>query len=627
MDSPSRLLSSPSKALNPLSPDRINQQPPLHSTLSASDIFNSPRKSARGSSDVQAKVAFLNNLSRTGSPVAAPPPPGGGTAALQRAILGREEAESALASVSAQLSEAQSRERRISERLESLLEELQASKERKAHERTLFEKEIRKARKEAFRAGSTLVKTQEELKQARTENKGLKDEVESERKAKEKAKQEAFERAYAIAGITEELEEVKGQLRAVEAKNNSLTLKTRAQAMRRQDAGRMSLVEGDLAFLRSPAPQRSKRSVEEMAESCAPESKDASTQCTPPKKPRLSDVKPQQEVQEPPKRDNNQLIIRQLQETLRVEKRLRTNAEDLTEFLRMECQFKRCSCRIVEEQEKKVHKYHTTQPQSTKLATKEKEKAPSMKEVREYQAAEHNVAVHPQPSQETSSETTEPTEGVQVETIDEAAEEPLITFSPITGTFHTIPSPVRGSVKKQPAIPQMSPAGTAQRQPTSPLAKYETNQEEIALESGQPASPETSPASDARLSPAIGHEPLDDQPVIQNSSNRDSMNGDNLRKVPLRAEGSLPNQLAAVPGTPISREEALAQIRARRGRTNTMKRSVSATESTLRAADTSAAPGRMTHRIPGVQNANRRSDNGDIRSRRDLSAPVRMTHR
>jgi uncharacterized coiled-coil protein SlyX len=47
----------------------------------------------------------------------------------------RSWAESALANVSAQLSEAQLRERRISERLESLLEELQTTKERSSRPR------------------------------------------------------------------------------------------------------------------------------------------------------------------------------------------------------------------------------------------------------------------------------------------------------------------------------------------------------------------------------------------------------------------------------------------------------------------------------------------------------------
>ena len=67
------------------------------------------------------------------------------------------------------------------------MEELQTVKERQAHERQVFEKEVRRARKDAFKAGSNLVKAQEDLKEARVEVTTLKAEVDKERSGKEQA--------------------------------------------------------------------------------------------------------------------------------------------------------------------------------------------------------------------------------------------------------------------------------------------------------------------------------------------------------------------------------------------------------------------------------------------------------
>ncbi|KAK1144715.1 hypothetical protein N8T08_005019 [Aspergillus melleus] len=715
MSSPTKLLSSPTKALNPLSPERINQQQlPPQSPSQSSDIFDLHRKSARANSDVQSKVAFLNQLSRTGSPAGTQQPSASASAALQRAILGREEAESALSNVSAQLSEAQSRERRISERLESLLEELQASKERKAHERTIYEKEIRKARKEAFRAGSTLVKTQEDLKEARGEAKAYKEELEVERKSKDKAKQEAFERAYAIAGLTEELEELKARLRVAEAKNAADPLKTRDRALRKEVGSRVSLAEGDLALLATPASRRPKRSADYLADFPINEMEETPTKATPPKRLRLSDVAAEdreqtpkqaikeeieeapQEVQEahqeapheapptdvkeipeespesalieapkeaslevakqavmrPTKEDfklalkaarredrmaimRNQAMVEHLQISLRLEKRMRENAEELAEFLRMECEFKRCSCRVVEELEsvqvQPQAQIKDTSPEIDVDASKQNQQA--LTQQTHAELLDQPVSNH-LPAEQYAPKAGSPTSpGIRDKTpppprhapmdSNEALDEPLITFSPITGTFQKIPSPVR-SVKKHPFIPPMSPVEAAKRQPTSPLAKYELNQEEEPAEYFQAESAVPAPV---HLSPTPAQTTPVNPPLRTAASHRSTKNDESMKRVPLRKEGSIPDQSSAVQGTPISREAALAQIRARRGRANTTKRSASAMETTRRTANSSSHPTDSARRIPGVHNPQRRSESGDMRNRRDLSAPIRMTHR
>ncbi|KAL4997821.1 hypothetical protein BDV10DRAFT_168580 [Aspergillus recurvatus] len=498
MDSPSSTRSSPSKALNPLSPERMNQQMMLNSPSSMSDALCMQRKSQRGLSDVQARVAYLNNLSRGVSPGGTTgSTSSGGSAALQRAVLGREEAESALSRVSSLLSEAQSRERRISERLESLLEELQSAKERQAHERLVFEKEIRKARKEAFRAGSALVKTQEELKHMRAEAKGLSQEVQSEREAKEKAKQEAFERAYVIAGLTEELEEVKGKLRAAEAKNQAIALQhARAREIKKQEVNRMSLAEGDLALLMTPSPRKPKRSSDALGDEFTQgptqepaEPSPSAHQDTPPKKLiKLSDpLSPRysHQFEENPPLTVQELVDR-LQLELRWEKNERINAEKDVEFMQLQCMFKMCACRELEKLENEVQakkqaraaqKQEEEEAQDTmqgcvnldKNARQQSNDEPIRIEPREKEARQEEFQMETQereaqedtqqqkaqefqgsePREEVIKEEQTREDEIMEEQVQEGVGEPLITFSPVTGTFRTVPSPIR-SPQKQP---------------------------------------------------------------------------------------------------------------------------------------------------------------------------------
>ncbi|OOF95454.1 hypothetical protein ASPCADRAFT_207941 [Aspergillus carbonarius ITEM 5010] len=678
MDSPSSAMSSPTKALNPLSPERINQQIGLNSPSRSPDIFNLQRKTPRGFTDVQAKVAFLNNLSRGNSPAHASQSSTGSAAALQRAVLGREEAESALTNVSAQLSEAQSRERRISERLESLLEELQTAKQRQAHERTVFEKEIRKARKEAFRAGSVLVKTQEELKHARNEAKGFKDEAQTERAAKEQAKQEAFERAYAIAGLTEEMEVLKEQLRAAEATNQSNKLEARARQIQKNNIGRLSLAEGDLNLLLTPTPRRPKRSADDLGNSPQTNAVEpSSAHDTPPKRQRLSDVTPRKEAGKATMSDAHHNRIDELEGILERERRLRIEAEDMLEFLKVECQFKRCSCRLEEEDEiVHVHKL-----QSVETGEKEGEKHS------ERHGNNHNTLVvpeEPSPSHTPKGEPSgvaakkqiirqkvvgdggvvdeapeEPVEhGIvedeadedvdevldEIEEVqevdddddDEPQEEPLITFSPATGTFHTFPSPVRGSPRKhseavlnahQSPVAHVEDEKNAQLMSVSPTPKYASRRHQTPFDSIMEGEAYVSnPTSGTHSSSAVADVPWDPvMPVGYRAQTPDRSN-DSV-KVPLRTDDSGSNRFSDVPGTPISREEALAQIRARREKTSTMKRSASASESVLRSGGMGVAPIRSVRCMPGAQNTEARSDGSVRRNRRDMSAPIRLSHR
>ncbi|KAL5364949.1 hypothetical protein BJX96DRAFT_179410 [Aspergillus floccosus] len=686
----------------------------------SSDLRSIPRKGARGLSDVQAKVAFLNNLSRTGSPAGnAPPPPpqtssssnAGSSAALQRAILGREEAESALAHVNAQLEEAQSRERRISERLESLLEELASVKERQGHERNVFEKEIRKARKEAFRAGSTLVKLQEDLKNAKNEAKGLKDELRAEKEAKEQAKQEAFERAYALAGLMEEMEVLKEQLRAAQTNNRSDNLEAEAQAMQTKDAGRLSLAEGDLALLATPRPP--KRPAEEPTNSPLENVANADTpKATPPKKVRLSEMTMEEiwerEIEDERQRammeaEDPQEKIAELREYLRHERSVREEIEETVEYMRWECSIGWCQCRIDEYRAKQAARRKVLGPPPEELrSAEERARNPpkaaeiikeneamhwsrwskmkpedavkimdmqakieadilaqsenkqndeqeagdqksnvaeldeknaqhigssgavedNMKRMRPITGNHQEARALPEPVEDTEEkheledevEVTEEVEEVEDDD-DDQEEEPLITFSPATGTFHTIPSPAR-SPKKH--IQNDSPIPERHNTISPMLVEHQMSPEPALNDVPfQPCDPQPN------HSPAAVDVPWD-YPLPKHSSAQPSLEIREF-KVPLRNDAPIQRRPPVISETPINREEALAQIRARRGRTNTMKRSVSANESTFRSGGMGITPVRVARRIPGVQNAEK--SQSEVRSRRDLSAPVRMFHR
>ncbi|KAJ5204951.1 uncharacterized protein N7498_005830 [Penicillium cinerascens] len=680
MESPTRPILSPSKVLHPVSPERMNQQTIPASPSLPSDLLSLHHKNIKGVSEVQAKVAFLNSLSRQGSPGA-----GGQSAAnhaaLQRAILGREEAESALNSVQEELSEAQFRERRISERLESLLEELHGTKERQAHERSIFEKEIRKARKEAFRAGSTLVKVQEELKHTKSESKAIKDELAAERESKDKAKQEAFERAYALAGLTEELEVLKGQLRSMQASNHSSTLEMRAHEIRREDFGRLSLTEGDLAFLTTP--RRPKRVAPDSARSSIPEMESADiAEATPPKRLRLSECTTPVEVEQTTITTSLSHLdaeaLEDLKEELDRERRRRTEAEEMVHFMNIECQFERCSCRLAEsqgrryiydkeyferfqkpqleaeakaaqelraEQEARIEQRALEEQARTEQHARIKEQARVEELARiEQQALEQQARLeHQQQMYSQSSHTPsvdpptpvhqQPVPAVKPEPREtpkqmRMPEEPMVTFSPETGTFKTFPSPLRDNAR-----PRRTDSFTLAELKSSQVDALNglgssTASSSRHVDSVPSAPPVPSRASRGTTSDSTARESPESRPGRRAERREYQPTQATTKRVLLREATGSQNS-AFVSDTPINREEALAKIRERRGRARSKVRSVSATEPSGRSAGSTGSagptPGRGPRHIPNLR-ADSKSER-DLGERRDLSAPVRMFRR
>lgn len=610
------------------------------------------------------------------------------SAALQRAILGREEAESALASANTMLSEAEARERRISERLESLLEELQTTRERQAHERAVFEKEVRKARKEAFRAGSMLVKAQEELKLSKGEIKNLRDEVRAERESKERAKQEAFERAYALAGVSEEVQSLKDQLRATESNNQQSILESQVDELE-QSVNKPAYT--DQATCMTPTTRRPKRSVDalELLQVAQGAEQDAHTEETPSKKMRLSRRVSNKENLQPENLEEQADLIADLQAEIRSEQRRREKAEDMVLFMKMECQFKRCSCRIAESLgqryvhdkewdgtlgeddlhvEDHIEKHteehieaHIEEHIEEHIEDHGEEEGEPEQNARESTPATsaHSPLVSP------VSAMTPPTPHYQESTDPEKAARPArqssVAFDEETGTFVQVSSPhaymhdrpsegplvlpnadddednVEDEEEDDAEIPHGSPAVRVmemqmqmQNEEVMSHQPYESAVEEQEEPVTYEQAPETIRPTEhaAQMVTTINRNPI--LPPHRSSERLPITPIDQItvikeetitKTVPIQFESRhARNPMDIIPGTPLTREEALAQIRARRGRTQSgTQRSVSANEATARTGGASAKVGGPARRIPGVKHSDTRSE-ADIKDRR--SAPV-----
>ncbi|KAJ5901573.1 hypothetical protein N7495_002101 [Penicillium taxi] len=762
MASPTRLFFSPSKALHSISPERMNQQSVPGTPTLPSELLSLHHKSTKGVSEVQAKVAFLNRLAKGGAKGGdAASPTATNNAALQRAIIGREEAESCLESVQTDLAESQSRERRISERLDSLMEELHSAKERQIQERSIFEKEIRKSRKEAFRASSTVVKLQEELNNAKSETRSLRDDVAAERQSKERAKQESFERAYTIAGLSEELEDLKGKLRSMEAANHASSLQVKAHQMRGQNAGRISISEGDLAFLATP--RRPKRAAEDDFRTPASEYESADAhQDTPPKRQRLSEIMPAADMDIEVTNDPSGLnfeAMEELQDELDIERRRRVDAEEMITFMNIECQFKRCSCRVAEregrryvfdadyfnniqrpqlnadtqarvraevearaqaqaEAEAREQEDARSQAQAEADAqeiedraraqaeaearerSEARAKAQAETDAREHAEARARAQAEAEAREKAEAQARGKAESraraeaqakaqaqVQAEERAKAArkartlqldihsshtpefeppphhnlfhnprvkheltappevmlmpEEPLVTFSPETGTFKTFPSPLRDNFWPR-RTEDMFGSPESPIPPPHALNQWqnpETANNEDIEESFTPSSNSRSSGM-AQIISDDSYESDQKQGEISPDFNpcredveksayhsKPSTQPSTTMMAPLR-EGTVSKPSSSiVPDAPINREQALAQIRARRGRART-NRSVSAYEPTGRNAAPAATTTTSTTARGGPRRIpNLRTDAKTEKDRRDISAPVRMFRR
>ena len=286
-----------------------------------------------------------------------------------------------------------------------LQEEIQRLKETQAHSQALYEKEVRRARKEAFKSSSALVKLQEELKTTRNKFTLMREDVETYKRKLETQDQETFTARYQLVGLQEELEAVRQQVKNVNEERDALKENLKEEEVARIAAeGKISLppsIEND----EFSSPRKSRReSGKENMDPINHEFED----------------------------HGNELSRLKLELTR--EKRRRIKAVRLIDFMKVECQFNRCSCHIAARQGKDNFHSYGDKAQRTSIE----------------QEAGSNSHI-PQDTPITPAQDLERTT-VRQEDHDQPARdsEPLIEFSPTTGTFRTVPSPMRDSPSELP---------------------------------------------------------------------------------------------------------------------------------------------------------------------------------
>lgn len=445
---------------------------------------------------------------------------------------------------------------------------MQRLKETQAHSQTLYEKEVRRARKEAFKSSSALVKLQEELKTTRNKFTLVREDVEIQRRKAENREQETFAAKYELVGVQEELEDARQQLKTVGEERDALKTSLKEEEVARVAAeGKIPLpssTEND----EFSSPRKSRR--ESGKENVDP----------------IVFEDEQEYVQE----DDE---LASLRAELKREKRWRTRAVELIDFMKVECQFNRCSCYITARQGNTcTHENNGAKPELLAKATDTENRDP--------------FDFLPTPTQKPTKAAswTEHQEG------DHADSEPLIEFSPTTGTFRAVQSPVRDSpselptpsrlFSEEPALlaPPLNPTALSASPSVLSLGemtpKPAPTQSPDLVELGIDADGNDGSNDDIAIHspppsvPSTPHNPIQHLPFRPQTISR-IISNTITTTIPLvdpaTPAGKMPfspvaNMLPYSPASTMTREQALEQIRQRRGRA----RSIAAGNGTPRKA-------------------------------------------
>ncbi|KAL9010769.1 MAG: hypothetical protein Q9173_004328 [Seirophora scorigena] len=580
MDPVFKIPASPGLPLFPVSPERANRQALSHSPSLPSNLQD-PFKVAQSqeNSDVKSKVAQFNTLSKE-----AVQRRKDNEAAMRRAVLGREEAENETKrlkeenrGLSKDLEEGRARENRVAERIESVMEELHRTKETQAHAQGVYEKEIRRARKEAFKSSSALVKLQEELKATRNRYTLMREEVEAQKRKIKSKEEETFAAQYQLVGVQEELETAKRKTKVTEEERDAL--KT---SLHQEEVARIA-AEGKIALPPSQADDEfsspKKRRRESVKENLDPEA---------------------MEVEAPSELDN-------LKWELRMEKNLRNQAASLVDFMKMECQFRCCSCRIAEEQGAEyVNDGSYFGPAKAKhptAAPKDRQAAPPPSiPPQDPQTTQPPSIPPPVPSDLSHSS---PRKGASRGTSPSGqTTQMLINFSPSTGPLFTRASePTKKDPLELPItndLPELPPPTLETGNST--MSREEPTHYPFPTMTAQPQQPPQQSPRQQKFSASVRTPRPHNlhSPPTQRAPSLTSHHP-TIRSVTFPASNTVTTTvpLAPIPVSPdrtISRDEALAQIRQRRGRARSVGRGM--------------APRRPVSRKGAEE-------------RRDLSAPAR----
>jgi hypothetical protein len=193
-------------------------------------------------------------------------------------------------------------------------EEYTSAKEQHASQSAVYEKEIRRARKEAYKSSSAVIKLQEELKSTRNSLRITQSGFELEKQKVQRRDQDTFNAQYQLAAVQEELDKLQAHLRIVEEEKEALKLSLKDEEVARVAAeGRIALPasQGDEDLFSSPRKARSPLSDDK--ENAGPVA---------------------QRV----------LESKRLEEQFVRERMRREHAEEMVDFLSLECRFRCCRC-------------------------------------------------------------------------------------------------------------------------------------------------------------------------------------------------------------------------------------------------------------------------------------------
>lgn len=188
----------------------------------------------------------------------------------------------------------------------------------------MYEKEVRKVRKEAFKSSSAVLKLQEELKSTRNSLRITQSGFDMEKRKVQQREQQTFDAQYQMVALQEELDRLKTHVKTVEQEKDALKTSLKEEEVARIAAeGMIALPLGNQEDDDLMSPQVMRRR-------------------SPHKRPQspLSDDKENIGVV-----TKKMVEMKQVIEQLRQEKAKREEAEELAEFMRLECQFKCCGCR------------------------------------------------------------------------------------------------------------------------------------------------------------------------------------------------------------------------------------------------------------------------------------------
>lgn len=199
------------------------------------------------------------------------------------------------------------------------------AKETHAHTQALWEKEIRRARKENFKSQSTIVKLQEELKTARTAVKISEECLEREKERSKTREQEAFSARYQMVGIQEQLDKALERVKVVEQERDAFKTAAKNEEVARIAAeGRLPLPIADDPEEECEVPKKVQKKRKRDSAKDAPRISLSTMEI-------VSSAASEMEIEE--------LTTQVMWERQRAER-----AQEMIEFLQAECQMNCCPC-------------------------------------------------------------------------------------------------------------------------------------------------------------------------------------------------------------------------------------------------------------------------------------------